>query len=296
MNQPNKNLWGTIVAVIITGSAGISIYKSFAESQIAVITRMNEAKQQYRNRDDVKTQLQLAKNVAKIIEQHKAMNDSALARGGRALYNDKITALTQKYNEIIAPIAAGEKEETKAFEGLAALKNSRSALAWLSSIALALTMPLCAWLLAFLSVRMPDLALARAMFTLSFVCEFISALIVHDGLVIMIADEALAKAFAFACFIALPFVYKGIAQYAFNPRPTPVHIDIFSVQQLPEDWRAAVIAFRQGRISPDLSFKTIAEFYQARGVKLSEAKFFKESRNGKIVPLNYTESDLTQQT
>lgn len=191
-------------------------------------------------------------------------------------------------------INEGERAARAQYSGLAALKNERSIVGWLSSIALSVTMPMCSWLLAFFSTRVPDKTNARIMFILSFITEAVAAVIIHDGILIMINDEFVAKLFAGTCMITLPFIYAAISVYAFNTKAKASIIHVFGTEDLPPDWRAAVIHMRRGEISPDLSYETIAQYYRNRGVKLSGAKFFKECQNGKIVPLNFSETDLNQ--
>lgn len=296
MNQTNKNLWGCIVAAIIAGSAGISIYKAFAEAQLNVITLQNTAAQKFRAQPEIQNAIENANNLAATIRQHKTLNDSAIAKGIRGgLYNDKITELTKAYNEIVVNLNKGEDRARDQFKSMAALKNEGSFIGWLSSIAIAVTMPLCAWLLCFFSERLKDKMLATIMFLLSFICEFVSAITIHDGLMIMLNDAMIANTFAATCAIVLPFVYKGISRYAFETKQQTI-VRIFNTNDLPRDWREFVINWRRGEVAPDLPIATVASHYQRLGViKLSSTKLFKELTNGRIVPLNWTEKDLNQQ-
>lgn len=294
MKQPNKNLWTAVVTLIISGSAGISLYKGFAESTLTVNTHVANAVREYRDRPEIQILIRNNAALERTIQRHEAMNDSAIARGSRALYNDVIARLNQQVSNNNAIIANGENNVIEQFGDLRSMTRETSTVAWAGKLAISITMPLCAWLLALFSTRCKDLTLSNIQFALSFVCEFVSAYIMHDGILIMLNDGTLAIMFATAACVVLPFTYKGIAQHAFTDTRSTI-VTIFNTDQLPGDWREFVIKWRRGEVSPDLTIARVASFYQERGVKkFSSTTLFKELTNGKIIPLNFTESDLNQ--
>ncbi len=294
MKQPNKKLWSAVVALIIAGSAGISLYKGFADSTLTVNVRIHNAVKEYRARPEIQMLLRNNTAIEQTIKRHTAMNDSAIARGRGALYNDAIGRLNAQVQSNNAQIERGEAAVIAQFGDLRNMTRETSAVAWAGKLAISITMPLCAWLLAMFSTRTKDLTLANIQFVLSFVCEFVSAYVMHDGILIMLNDGTLAIIFATAACIVLPFVYKGVAAHAFSDARSSI-VTIFTTEQLPNDWREFVIRWRRAEVAKDLTIREVASFYQARGVKkLSSTKLFNELTNGKIVPLNFVESDLNQ--
>lgn len=296
MKQPSTTIWSAIVALIICGSAGISIYKGFADAKTTVENSTQRAVQEYRRRPEIEQLIASNAQMAATIEQHREQNKASLDRGGRGdLYNDKITNLNAAILQNNRMIAEGERAIVTRFEDARSLTQETSVVSWAGKLAISITMPLCAWLLALFSTRCKQPTLANIQFVLSFVCEIVSAYVMHDGILIMLNDDTLAKLFSVAAIVVLPFVYKGIASYAFSEARSP-QIEIFSTEDLPPDPRQFCIFVRQGRVSPDLSIKTVSKFYRDRGINnVSEASLWRRINNGAIDPLNSPQKQINQE-